>query len=114
MRRSELLGLQWKDIGIQQIYVSRSLHRLRNGTYVFTQPKSAKSRRAIALSPSSILTLAEYKERQEEKIAMIGIPLSQDDLVFSTPEGKPLRPDTVTMAWRMLAVKAGLKVYQAT
>ena len=109
MRRSELLGLQWKDIGIQQIYVSRSLHRLRNGTYVFTQPKSAKSRRTIALSPSSILTLAEHKERQEGKIAMIGIPLSQDDLVFSTPEGKPLRPDTVTVAWRMLAVKAGLK-----
>ena len=37
------------------------------------------------------------------------MPLTQDDLVFSTPDGKPLRPDTVTRAWRMLAVKAGVK-----
>ena len=109
MRRSELLGLQWRDIDIQQIHISRSLHRLKDGSYVFTQPKSAKSKRSIALSPSSILTLAEHKERQEGIRAMIGIPLSQDDLVFSTPEGKPLRPDTVTRAWKMLAVKAGVK-----
>ena len=109
MRRSELLGLQWRDIDIQQIHVSRSLHHLRDGSYVVTQPKSAKSRRAIALSPSSVLTLAEHKERQQGIRAMIGIPLSQDDLVFSTPEGKPLRPDTVSRAWTMLAVKAGVK-----
>jgi integrase len=109
MRRSELLGLQWRDIDIQQIHVSRSLHRLRDGRYVFTQPKSAKSRRAIDLSPSSVLTLAEHKERQEGIRTMLGIPLTQDDLVFSTPEGNPLRPDTVTRAWRMLAVKAGVK-----
>lgn len=109
MRRSELLGLQWRDIDIQQIHVSRSLHQLRDGSYAFTQPKSAKSRRTIALSPSSVLVLAEHKERQEEIRAMIGIPLSQDDLVFSTPQGKPLRPDTVTRSWRMLAVKARVK-----
>jgi integrase len=40
---------------------------------------------------------------------MIGIRLTQDDLVFSTPEGRPLRPNTVTRAWTMLALKAGVK-----
>jgi integrase len=109
MRRSELLGLQWRDVDIHQIHVSRSLHHLRNGSYVFTQPKSAKSRRTIALSPSSVLVLAEHKERQQGIRAMIGIPLSQDDLVFSKPEGKPFRPNTVSRAWTMLAVKAGVK-----
>lgn len=109
MRRSELLGLQWRDIDVQQIHVDRSLHHLKDGSYVFTEPKSAKSRRTIALSPSSVLALAEHKERQEGIRAMIGIPLAQDDLVFSTPEGKPLRPNTVTRAWTMLAVKAGVK-----
>ena len=40
---------------------------------------------------------------------MLGMPLSDDALVFSTPEGNPLRPNTITRAWTMLAVRAGLK-----
>ena len=40
---------------------------------------------------------------------MLGIPLKDDDLVFSTLEGKPLRPNTVTRAWTMLAARCGLK-----
>ena len=42
--------------------------------------------------------------------AILGIPLTDDDLVFSTLEGKPLRPDTVTRAWGTLAAHCGLKV----
>jgi len=41
---------------------------------------------------------------------MLGISLKDDDLIFSTPEGKPLRPNTVSRAWTMLAARAGLKV----
>ena len=41
---------------------------------------------------------------------MLGILLKDDDLVFSTPEGKPLRPNTVSRAWTMLAARAGVKV----
>jgi len=109
MRRSELLALQWRDIDFHQIHVNRSLHQLRDGSYVFTQPKSAKSRRTIALSPSSVLTLTEHKEKQEGLRAILEIGLKNDDLVFSTPDGKPLRPNTVTRAWAMLAAKAGVK-----
>ena len=112
MRRSELLGLQWGNIDFifSQIYVTRSLHHLKDGSYVFTQPKSAKSRRTIALSPSAILTLGEHKVKQEAIRASLGIPLKDDDLVFSTLEGKPLRPNTITRAWTILAARAGVKV----
>ena len=112
MRRSELLGLKWKDVDLifGEVSVTRSLHHLRDGSYVFTEPKSARSRRTIALSPSAILTLKEHKERQALDRAMLGIPLRDDDLVFSTLEGKPLRPNTVSRAWTMLAARAGVKV----
>jgi len=110
MRRSELLGLQWRDTAFGQLSVNRSLHQLKDGTYVFTQPKSAKSRRTIALSPSSVLTLTEYKEKQEGIRVILGTPLKDDDLVFSTVEGKPLRPNTISRAWVMLAARAGVKV----
>jgi len=112
MRRSELLGLSWQDVDFLfcQVSVTRGLHYLKDGSYVFTQPKSAKSRRTIALSPSAILTLKEHKEKQEVIRASLGILLKDDDLVFSTPEGKPLRPNTVSRAWTMLAARAGVKV----
>jgi len=109
MRRSELLGLQWRDVEIQQIDVCRSLHHLKDGSYIFTQPKSEKSKRTIALAPSSVLVLAEHKERQQAIRTMLGETLGKDDLVFSTPQGSPLRPNTITRAWTILAAKAGVK-----
>jgi len=112
MRRSELLALRWCDVDFifSQISVSRSLHHLKDGSYVFTQPKSAKSKRTIALSSFAIVALREHWERQKLERAMLGIPLTDDDLVFSAIEGKPLRPNTVTRAWATIAAHAGVKV----
>ena len=75
MRRSELRALQWRAIDFHQIHVSRSLHQLRDGMYVFSQPKPARSRRTIALSPSSVLILKDHRDRQEGIRAMLGVPL---------------------------------------
>jgi len=112
MRRSELLALRWIDVDFIycQIYVNRSVHRLRDGNYIFTEPKSEKSRRTIALSPSVILLLKEYKERQVIESAMLGVSLNDNDLIFSRLDGAPLRPNTVTHAWKVLAARAGLNV----
>ncbi|MFC1918035.1 tyrosine-type recombinase/integrase [Chloroflexota bacterium] len=111
MRRSELLALRWQDIDFiySQIYVSRSLHHLKDGSYVYTQPKSEKSRRTIALPPSAFLTLSEYRKQRETEAALMDKTLKDDGLVFSTL-GKPFRPNTITRAWQTLAAKAGVKV----
>jgi integrase len=111
MRRSELLALRWQDIDFiySQIYVNRSIHQLKDGSFVFTAPKTDKSRRTIALPPSAFLTLESYRKAREIECKMLDVPLKDSDLVFSNL-GKPLRPNTVTRAWGMLAVKAGGKV----
>jgi len=111
MRRSELLALHWQDVDfiLSQVYVSRSLHQLRDGSYVFRPTKTAKGRRTVALPPSAILVLNEHRGKQERDRAMLGISLKDDDLVFSALNGKPIRPNTITRAWPMLAVRAGLK-----
>lgn len=41
---------------------------------------------------------------------MLGVPLSDDDLIFSRLDGAPLRLNTVTHAWNVLAARAGVKV----
>jgi len=112
MRRSELLALRWQDIDFiySQIYVSRGLHQLKDRSFIFTQPKSERSRRTIALPPSAILTLKDYQERQILQCATLGLPLAEDRLVFCQYDGKPLRPNTISRAWPMLAARAGVRV----
>ncbi|MFC1952455.1 tyrosine-type recombinase/integrase [Chloroflexota bacterium] len=111
-RRSELLGLRWRDVDFvfSQLQISRGLHQLTDGNYVFTQPKSAGSRRTIALSPSVILTLQEHHDKMAMDRVIVGIPLSEEDLVFSQPDGRPFRPNTISRAWRIIATKAGVSV----
>jgi integrase len=112
MRRSELLGLRWSDIDfiMSQIYVRRGLHHLKDGSYIYTEPKSATSRRTIALSPSAILVLRDHYTKRKLECMGLGIKFTEDDLVFCTVDGAPIRPNTVTRAWTTLATKAGLKI----
>ena len=112
MRRSELLGLRWQDINLilSQISVSRALHHLQDNSYVFTQPKSARSRRTIALSPSAVMMLQRYYDKKQMDNAMLNLPFADDTLVFSTWNGKPLRPDTITQAWQNIAAQSSIKV----
>lgn len=111
MRRSELLALRWSDADLVfgQVSVSRGLHHLKDGSYVFTEPKSARSRRTISLSPSTTKMLKRYHDNLRMDYAMIGKPFPDDTLIFSTL-GQPLRPNTITRAWSMLATKAKVKV----
>lgn len=111
MRRSELLALRWCDLDLLlcQASVSRTLHQLHNREFIIRQPKTAKGRRLIALSPLNAIVLREHRAEQEKLRQSLGMPLSDDDMVFSQIDGKPLLPDSVTQAWRKLARRTGLK-----
>jgi integrase len=114
MRRSELLALRWSDVDLLmcQISVTQTLHHLRGGTMVFRQPKTAKGRRMIALSPSLALVLKEHKEKLAAERIMVGAKLKETDLVFGTPEGKPLLPDSISNAWARVVKRAGLSHFR--
>ena len=60
-------------------------------------------------TPSAILVLKEHYEKQKLERAMLGIPLTDDDLVFSHLDGSPLLPDSITHAWIKLVRRTGLK-----
>jgi len=111
MRRSELLALRWSDVDLLlcQLSVSRTIHQLHNGGIIFRQPKTDKGRRMIALSPSTAIMLREHQAQQEKTRQLLGMTLSDDDLVFSQVDGKPLLPDSITHAWMTLAKRTGLK-----
>jgi integrase len=114
MRRSELLALRWSDVDLLmcQISVTQTLHHLRDGSIVYRQPKTAKGRRMIALSPSLALVLKGHKEKQSLERIMVGAKLKETDLVFGTPEGKPLLPDAISNAWVRIIKRAGLSHFR--
>ena len=116
MRRSELLALQWSDVDLLlcQVSVNRSMEYRHNATpeerITFKQPKTAKSRRQIALSPSNCIVLREHRESQEKQRLSLNLPvLTDSDLVFSHYDGSPLLPNSVTHAWIKLVRRCGLK-----
>ncbi len=111
LRRSELLGLRWEDVDLQKstLSVVRSLHQLRGGKYIFSEPKTKRSRRQIALSPSLAIVLWEHRLKQEHARKLLGRPLESTDLAFSHPDGRPIRPDSVTRAFPEIAKSVGLR-----
>ena len=73
-------------------FVSRRLRQLNYGTSVYQEPKTAKRRRTIALSPASCIKLRPHRVRQEQDANLLGISLTEDSLVFSHPDGSPRPP----------------------
>lgn len=65
MRRAELLALRWSDINLEsgQLYITRSMQYIGSADpenrISFKEPKTAKSRRSIALSPSTVVMLRQ-------------------------------------------------------
>jgi integrase len=66
----------------------------------------------ISLSPSLALVLREHKERKMQDKLMLGAILKENDLVFSTPEGKPLLPDSISNTWVRIVKHAGLSHFR--
>jgi integrase len=111
LRRSELLGLRWGDVDLEKstLSVVQTLHQLRGGRYIFREPKSKRSRRQIALSPSLAILLWDHQLKQEHTRRLLGKSLEPADLVFSHPDGTPIRPNSITRAFHKIAQSLDLK-----
>ena len=108
-RRGELLALTWGDVDFvgRVLRLSKSLEQTRAGLRVKCT-KGGKPRE-ISLPKSSIEMLRNHRAAQSENRRLYG-PDYRDDLnlVFATPEGDYLKPDSMTSKVCLLATKAGL------
>lgn len=111
MRRSELLALRWSDIDLFgcELSVTRTLHQVRDGSIVFGEPKSARSKRLIKLTPQNVSVLRLHREKQLTVNISLGKTLNESDLVFCHIDGTPLLPSSVTHAWEKLVKTTGVK-----
>jgi integrase len=108
MRRGEILALRWSDLdeGFAVAHVRRSLQVSGAGLH-FVEPKTRRSRRAVAL-PSY---LRPHLERQRVAQAVRRSACSSwndSDLVIDSGDGSPLHPATLSGAWHRFLGRAGL------
>lgn len=88
MRRGEICGLRWCDIDLDgsTLRVNRSMEQTQ-GRIAPKQPKSAKSRREVALAQVTVTALRDHKNRVDS---------SPEDLVIRRADGSPYPPDQLS------------------
>lgn len=107
MRRGEVLALRKRDVDLdgRTLVVSRSIVTVDYVPQIST-PKNGKTR-AIDLDVKTVAALRS--QMTESRLAMgLGKP-SDDDLIFVTPEGKPIHPDSASKMWNAAVKRAGLR-----
>lgn len=111
LRRSEALAVRWQDLDLlaAELSVSRAMHHLHTGEYIFTQPKTPRSRRLVSLTPSTCAVLREYYEKQKAQHLVTGAAFNNDNLVFAHVDNTPLGPEVVSAFWFRLINRLGLK-----
>ncbi|MFE9256292.1 tyrosine-type recombinase/integrase [Streptomyces sp. NPDC006879] len=111
LRKGELLGLHWEDLDLNggTATIHRSLQRTRSQGLTVLNTKTLASERRIALPTECISSLKIHQERQQEERQAAGKGWTDSDLVFTTPQGKPLDPTNLTRRFRRLLHSSGLR-----
>jgi len=96
MREGELFGLRWTDVDLDRgfLQVSVSLQESDGPVRrILDEPKTAHSRRRIALSVSAVAALRQHRQRQDEERRIAGeVWDGRLNLVFPNTIGRPLHP----------------------
>ncbi|BDS49490.1 tyrosine-type recombinase/integrase [Rhodoluna sp. KAS3] len=112
LRASEKLGAEWSCFsrltggGLatfevrQQLAIDPKTKRI----YIKPDTKTTAGNRIIPLDKRMVKIMKNYKAIQDEwkKLPSWNPPKGLEDLVFTTPEGKPIRHQTDTKQWRSL------------
>lgn len=101
-RRGEILALCWSDIDLDArvLTVHSSLSSpIKGKGPQFTEPKTSKSRRTIALPDQTIAELKAHRSRQGAQRLLLGSAYRDDGLVFAEADGTPFNPNKISSRW---------------
>lgn len=110
LRQGELLGLSWSDVDLagRELTVRTTLQRIR-GDIFFLEPKTARSRRTIALPDFVVDALHAHRGRQMGEKLLAADQWETSDLIFTTPFGKPLTDRVARDHFYRILDRAGLR-----
>jgi len=110
LRRGELCGLEWKDIDFdnQMLHVVRTSQYIGKRTMYTKEPKTKSGIRDFSLSTSACQLLRDYQQWQNDQKEKVGDKWIETDRLFTTWEGKPMHPDTITDWFAKFIKRSGL------
>ena len=109
LRRGEAAGLRWCDVDLEGGTVTIAQQRIAYGrTVQVGPPKTAASRRTIALDRQTVRILRAHRRRQQAERKAAGGSWQDSGYVFTAPDGSPLHPDWLTRRFRRLVTLSGL------
>lgn len=104
MRRGEALALRWSDVGDDVLRVRGTLARV-DGDLVVTDPKTARARRHVPLSPTAQAVLRGVRLRQKTERLAAGSRWVDSGFVFTTEFGEPADPRNALRAVKAAVTK---------
>ena len=109
LRQGEALGLRWQDVDLDLGYVrvSKQLQRI-DGRLQLVEPKTARSRRVIAMPATIVNGLREHRDRQNAEKKRAGERWTDCGFVFTGPEGMPLDGSAISKQFHRVLERAGL------
>ncbi len=109
LRRGELCGLRWQDVDLDRgkLHI-RQTWILVGGSPQLSKPKTDLSRRSVDLDSLTLAALKRHKAQQNEERLQAGEVWQDYDLVFCAADGRPLRPDSVSVRFGKLVKRSGL------
>ncbi|WP_239312971.1 site-specific integrase [Plantactinospora mayteni] len=112
LRRGEAAGLRWTEVDLHEGQLSVVRQRTTAGYDVHEgPPKSASSRRSVALDQHTVRVLRQHRDRQRQRRAAraeAGKVCHDSGYVFTGPDGLPIHPGYLTQRLRLLVDRAGL------
>lgn len=99
MRPEEYLALQWSDINTDLCLatVRQVVVRHKGGGWKFDEPKTASSRRSVAIGPKDLEDLAAYRAQQLQERLFAGPRWKSEwDFVFTNEIGNPIYDGNLT------------------
>lgn len=108
LRVGETLALRWSDVDLDTgaLTVRRQVHH-RDGEATYTPPKSARSRRTIAMPATTTVRLREHRRRQAEQRLQSPV-WSDDDLIVCNSIGNVLEQSSLWRRWRVVRDDLGI------
>ncbi len=100
MRQGEMLALRWRDVDLEggSLQVRATLQRTSEG-FTFSEPKTAHSRRQVALTAPAVEALRRHRTRQSVERLSMGAAWEDNDLVFANEVGRPIEGTNLIRRW---------------